>query len=311
MHLTIDRRRHLASAVAVMALAAIVALPVEAAADVLTIGSVEEDVQAEKAIFVPLCDYLSEHLKEHGVDEVRLVVHTSINGIAGAFDRGELDLYLDSPVLTAVIARDANAAPFLRSWKEGVSAYSTIIYVRSDSDAATLDDLAGQRIAFKKRESTPGYFMPRAHFAAQSVPMVELRATDEPVPEDHVGYVFSHGDKTTLGWVMTGRVAAGVMKDADLEAPELRGIGDRIRVIAETPPMPRQVLTRRRDLDPALVTALRVVLTSMHETPEGRAVLQALDETRKFDEFPGGGRAVFERIWSMLEMVDAARDAGS
>jgi phosphonate transport system substrate-binding protein len=282
-----------------------------ASSGTLTLGSVEEDVQAEQAIFRPLQDYLEEHLAPYGVDEVRLVVETSIVDIGAAFDRGDLDLYLDSPVLTAMVARAANARPFLRSWKEGVSEYSTIIYVRADSPFRTLDQLRGHVVAFKKRESTPGYFMPRGHLAEAGLATIRLDEPGGAVPADQIGYVFSHGDHTTLGWVMTGRVAAGVMKDDMMDAPELRGVRDRLRVIAETTAMPRQVLARRGDLDAALVDALRDILTGMHATPAGAAALEALDQTAKFDPFPDGGEATFARIWTMLDMLEASLEPGT
>ncbi len=282
-----------------------------AAAETLTLGSVEEDVQAEQAIFRPLQDYLEARLAAYGVDEVRLVVETSITDIGAAFDRGEIDLYLDSPVLTAMVARFANAQPFLRSWKEGVSEYSTILYVRADSPFTRLDDLLGHVVAFKKRESTPGFFMPRAHIARAGLPMMQLNAPTDPAPGDRIGYTFSHGDQTTLGWVMTGRVSAGVMKNDALQAPELRGVRDQLRVIAETDRMPRQVLARRADLDPTLTAGLQQILTTMHETTDGAAVLEVLDQTAKFDEFPNGGDAAFARIWSMLDMLEEVTEPAS
>lgn len=277
----------------------------------LTIGSVEEDVKAERAIFRPFLDYLEVQLAPHGVDEVTLLVETSIQGIGDAFDRGELDLYVDSAVLTAMVARVANAKPFLRSWKEGVSEYSTLIYARANSDVRTLADLQGRVVAFKKRESTPGFFMPRGHFAAAGLPMRQLEEPSMPVPADSIGYVFSHGDQTTLGWVMTGRVAAGVMKNDMLDAEELRGVREQLRVVAETDPMPRQVLMRRGDLDPEMTQALYTVLTEMHMTADGAAALEVLDETAKFDDFPGGGDATFARIWQMLDAVEPTPDPSS
>lgn len=282
-----------------------------ASAGTLTLGSVEEDVQAEHAIFRPLQNYLEQQLANQGITDVQLVVETSIADIGAAFDRGEIDLYLDSPVLTAMVARRSNAEPFLRSWKEGVSAYSTVIYVHAESPFHRLEDLRGRVVAFKKRESTPGFFMPRAHIARAGLPMVELAGETDAVADGRIGYVFSHGDETTLGWVMTGRVDAGVMKDDMLDEPELRGVRDQLRVVAETAPMPRQVLTRRADLDPVLVARLHEVLTGMHETAEGAAALEVLDETAKFDDFPGGGMATFEQIWSMLDMLEASTDPAS
>ena len=64
-------------------------------------------------------------------------------------------------------------------------------------------------------------------------------------------------------------------------------------------------------MDPALVDALYATLTTMHENPQGAAALETLDETAKFDAFPGGGDATFERIWSMLDMLEASSEPSS
>jgi len=306
------RRLDLMRATAVAALFAFVSTPT-LAGETLTIGSVEEDVQAERAKFSHWQRYLEAHLRaaEVDVEAVELVVQTSIVDIAHGFDSGEIDLYLDSPVLAALVARSSNATPFVRSWKEGVAEYSTLIYTRADSPVRTIADLAGRTVAFKKRESTPGYFMPRGHFEAAGLPMVPVEAPGAPVPNGHVGYVFSHGDQTTLGWVITGRVDAGVMKDDMIEAPRLRGVRDQIRVVAETEPMPRQVLTRRADMEPSIVAALHDILTTMHEDPKGREVLAILDETAKFDDFPMGAERVFDRINAMLDALEVTLEPAS
>ncbi len=39
----------------------------------------------------------------------------------------------------------------------------------------------------------------------------------------------------------------------------------------------------RTDLDPALAEALTAVLTGLHETAEGREVLEEFDDTARFD----------------------------
>ncbi len=304
MRTTTSATRVTARALATVTSAAIFLAAWPATAGSLTIGSVEEDVKAEQAIFQPLRAYLRAELEANGVGEVNLVVHTSIKDIAAGFDRGEIDLYIDSPVLVAMVARVSNARPFLRSWKEGVAEYRSVVYVRDDSPVTEVADLRGRVIAFKKQESTPGYFMPRGLFLGADVPMVPLEAASDPVPDDQVGYVFSHGDKTTLGWVMTDRVAAGVMKEDDVASKELRRVRQQIRIVGVTAPMPRQALAVRDDLDPTLVAALYDTLTTMHLSPPGAAALETLDETARFDEFPGGVDAAFAPIGRLLDVLD-------
>lgn len=272
---------------------------------ILVIGSVEEDVQEEQGKFGPFRAFLAQALAPHGIGDVKLKVHTSINEISTGFNNGTIDLYIDSPILTAIVARQSNAKAFLRSWKEGVPSYTTLIYVRDDSPLQSAEDLIGHRIGFKKRESTPGYFLPRSHLDRAGLPLVELVDPSAPTPLDRVGYVFTYGDQTTLAWVMTGKVDAGVMKNSMIDEPQMSGVRDQLRVLVETYPLPRQVLARRGDMDPALVAVLHQALTAMHEDEAGRAALDTLDETARFDDFPEGADQVFPPIWRSLDFLEA------
>lgn len=58
-------------------------------------------------------------------------------------------------------------------------------------------------------------------------------------------------------------------------------------------------------MDPDLVARLKDILTSMHESEHGRAVLQRFNDTTLFDEFPGGAEAAFEPINQLLDDLRA------
>ena len=85
----------------------------------LVIGSVEEDVEGERQRYRAFIDYLSKQLTSAEVDDVKLMVFTSIDDMAAAINRSQVDIYIDSPVLATIVSRKAEAEPFLRVWKEG------------------------------------------------------------------------------------------------------------------------------------------------------------------------------------------------
>lgn len=77
-------------------------------------------------------------------------------------------------------------------------------------------------------------------------------------------------------------MAAGALSQEDL--PENAGSrADELVTIATSIDVPRHGVAVRTGLDPALVTALTRVLTILHGTPTGRAVLEGFDETARFD----------------------------
>ena len=272
----------------------------------LVIGSVEEDVEGERQRYRAFIDYLSKQLASTEVDDVKLTVFTSIDDMAAAINRSQVDIYIDSPVLATIVSRKAEAEPFLRVWKEGVAAYSTVIYAKRSSGLSNLSDLKGKVIAFRKRESTPGHYLPRSYISSTGIPLVELDSPKDPVPAGSIGYVFSHGSRTGLAWVQKGLVAASVMKDSAFEGDDLSSMRLNLSVLGRTDSVPRQVMVRRSDIDPEIVAHLERVLVEMSDNEQGAAALQAMDETLKIDAFPNGAAADMAEVGKMLDAVQGA-----
>jgi phosphonate transport system substrate-binding protein len=56
-------------------------------------------------------------------------------------------------------------------------------------------------------------------------------------------------------------------------------------------------------MEPDLLQAIKTVLTNMHETEEGRAVLKKFKKTAKFDEFPEGAETALNRMRELYKLV--------
>ena len=167
------------TALAAAALAAFVAWQPARAGTTLVIGTVDEDAREETSEFEPFTSYLERHLQQAGVTDVRVTAHTTIQSIATAFRQGQIDLYIDSPVLAAIVSRQSGARPFLRAWKEGDAEYHSVIYGLKDR-VVSLDDLRGKVIAFKSPELTPGHFVPRAFLLSRGIGWWRSRARKLP-----------------------------------------------------------------------------------------------------------------------------------
>src|ERR1051326_1966041 len=66
--------------------------------------------------------------------------------------------------------------------------------------------------------------------------------------------------------------------------------------LAETDPFPRNLVSVRKDLDPALAKRLKDVLLGMANDGEGRKILAKTDATDKFDALPGGEEAMRRQL---------------
>ncbi|MCP4825884.1 MAG: phosphate/phosphite/phosphonate ABC transporter substrate-binding protein, partial [Shimia sp.] len=88
-----------------------------ATAETLNLGTLNEGIRGQMRVFQPLLSYLEDELEEVGISEVRLVFHPSTELMAAAIAREEVDIFIDSPLVVAKVARFSGGIPFLRHWK--------------------------------------------------------------------------------------------------------------------------------------------------------------------------------------------------
>ncbi len=267
----------------------------------IILADVDDDPLKKIKRFQPLADYLALHLESYGIEVGEVQIAPDMDTMMGWLEDGEIDLYFDSPFPVMMIAEEIGAQPVLRRWKDGVSEYHTIFFTADNSGITSLEDLQGQIIAFDAPNSTSGYMLPKAYLMDMGFYVEEKAQPTSRVADDEIGYVFSHDDDTTMQWVISGRVIAGVVDNesfAELPA-ETR---ERMVILGETPAVPRQMMVARPEFDPEVLAAISEILTTMHETAEGQAVLEAF-KTSQFDEFPEGAEAALADLQSMYDMV--------
>lgn len=151
-----------------------VALSSTAFAETLTLGSVNDNVKKHLARFAPLAEELERQLAQDGITEVDILVLPSSEAMEKALRSGDVDLYIDSPLVAAQVAREGNGVPFLRRWKDGVGSYHSIILARNDSGVETLQDLRGRRIGFQDPDSTSGFLLPAGLLRSEGIAIREL-----------------------------------------------------------------------------------------------------------------------------------------
>ncbi len=275
-----------------------------ASAEVLVLGSVNDNVRKHVKRFTPMAEYLEQGLAEHGVTEVQISVLPSSAAMEAALADGRVDLYFDSPLVAAKIARNSGGVPFLRRWKRGVGTYHSVIVVPADSAIQSLPDLVGHKIGFQDPDSTSGFLLPMGLILAQNLPVREVAGYQVPTPEDAVGYLFSKDDKNTILWLSRGWIDAAATDPNGFSKLEVAFPGA-YRVIARSIEVPRQTVIRSADMGPALAAAVKELLIGLSDTEEGQAVLKKFHKTSKFDDFPDGVDATFAPIYELLDELAA------
>jgi len=273
----------------------------------LTIGSIAEDPSGEIATFFPLVDYLAHRLTEFGIDKGKVVVVGSILELAEQMKVHQIDLHIDSPYPSVRASDLSGSTIILRRWKGGKKEYRSLIVVRADSPIQTLGDLRGKIVAFEDEFSTSGYFLPKSALLEAGLKLRPCQKTVATTPPDEVSCVFVGEQGNIRAWVLRSKADAGSLGAHNFEKLLPRE-KQQVRILHETGPVPRQVVSVRPGLDRALTERIQRILTDMEHSEEGRKILAEFEETTRFDELPGGPEQALAPIRRLLRNADAAAD---
>lgn len=267
----------------------------------LVLGDISDEAAETINGTQPFADYLAVQLREQGFTGAEVKIALDLETMIQWMQAGEVDLYFDSPYPVLVISDETGATPILRRFRFGVPEYYSVFIVRSDSPLASLEDLRGQMVAFEEAFSTSGYMLPLSYLVENQMNPEEKATPEESVGPDEVGYVFSRADNSTIQWVISGKVPAGVIDNVTFSRlPEETQA--ELKIIAATEDVPRQMVLVRPGMDEALVAVIRAELLAVHKTEEGRAVLERF-QTTEFAEFEEGAEAALTRMRALYEIV--------
>jgi phosphate/phosphite/phosphonate ABC transporter binding protein len=271
----------------------------------LVVGAISGKPTGEIARFQPLAEHLARGLGEFGIDRGKVVVVGSVRELAELMKGGGADLMFESPYPTLAVGELSGSRVLLRRWKGGKPSYRSLVLVRADSPVASAKDLRGKVVAFEDSSSTSGYFLPVASLQGLGLTLRELTDPRARVKANEVGYVFSEGYANSLTWLAHGRADAAGVGEHDYERFAQRDSG-RMRIVLETPLVPRNLVGVRGDLAPALVARIRHLLIGLEHTHEGKLLLESLDRTTRFDALPPDAEQALESIRRLLKQSGSA-----
>lgn len=276
-----------------------------AVAEPLHVVSLSSDPQSEVRRYLPFKAYLEQRLDGTSFTSVEVVALPRADLMVQAFLRDRAHLYIDSPMVALRIAQASGARPMLRRWRHGVPEFWADFIVARDSPLQSLDDLVGRTVAFKEYESTSGHFLPRSELLAEGLIVRDLSTLEQPAREGMVNALFYHHDDLARDWLRHGQVDAIVVSSRESE-DVLDDMGDAVRVLASTMPVPRHIVLHNPNMLAGDVAALTEIFLAMDEHEEGRIMLDRWQRTNRFDHFPGGAEAALGPVRERLDLLEAA-----
>jgi len=208
----------------------------------------------------PLRAYLQRCLGQ----PVELVVGDSYVATGEALRCGRLDLAYLGPVTYILQSRSAGLEPFARPTHGGSvgPTFQAAIIVPADSPVEHLAQLRGGEIAMGDLVSTSGAWVPRHMLLAAGLS-----------PAGDYVRRHLHGHDAVAAAVVERKVAAGALSLTIYRRLLAEGSldGERVRILAESPPIPEYMWTFREGLPNALREDLRRAFIDLRD----RAALQA------------------------------------
>jgi len=285
---------------------ALVGSAAHATAGTLTIGRVSNEPEKIYRQLKPMLDYMVHNLGDVGITDGAVVIAKDHNEMVRHLKQGKID-WVQKGVFEALIySKEAGAEIALRSWREGVPNYYSVMIVRKDGPVGSLKDLVGRKIAFQDRGSTSAFFVPSAQLRKAGFELVELASPREKVPTGKIGYVFAGKELTITTWVHRQLADAGAYHNQNWSNPtdNPEAMKQDLKIIYQGKPMPRMIEMLRKDLDPQVKAKVINVLLHAHEDPAAVAALKAYGpETAKFDELKGKAREELLEAMSLVKYM--------
>ena len=265
--------------------------------DTLVIGRVSDNPEKTYKELKPIADYMVSHLHDLGITKSSVIIAKNAKEMIKLLKEGKID-WVQKGVFQAILyEQQAGMEITLRSWREGVPDYYTVIFTRNDSGINSLSNLKGKKIAFQDSGSTSSFFTPAAALRKAGLDLVELSSPKEKIPADKVGYAFAGDEISISTWVHRGLTDAGAYHNQDWDNPTHNPAPMKkdLKIIYRSEKLPRMIELVRKDLDPAVKERIKETLLKAHEDPAAKdALLHYGPRTAKFDEFKGSAQAELE-----------------
>ncbi len=276
----------------------------------LVLGRVSSDPLKVYKQLKPMVDYVAGRMGDLGITGGNVLVAKDHKEMLQHLKENKID-WAQKGVFEAVsYSRDAGAELALRSWREGVPNYYTVIFSRKDGPVDSLADLVGRKLAFEDPGSTSAYFVPSAILKRSGYRLLELASPREKTPAGTIGYAFAGDELSITAWVHRGLADAGAYHNQNWDKPSdnPEAMKKDLKIIYRGKPMPRMIEVLRGNLDANIKLRIKEILLRAHDDPAAKEALQSYGpRTAKFDEFLGEAKKELDEAIELERYFNARR----
>jgi phosphonate transport system substrate-binding protein len=230
----------------------------------------EHNIFKQVERYEPFVEYLSGKIDR----DIKLKILTRYGNIIDNFVSEKLDgAFFGSFTYTLAHAKLGVEVLARPEYFDGTSTYHGLMFVRRDSSIRTARDMKGKRFAFVDKATTAGYLLPLAYFRKNGV-------------SDYSSYLrefyFTGTHEDAIYDVINKKTDIGAAKNTvfyRLANGDNRIFKDLI-ILDKSPDVPENGLAVRKDLDETVKSRLKEALLTMHEDPEGKAILNKFGAQR-------------------------------
>lgn len=200
----------------------------------------------------PLKAYLEQTLGRR----VDLVVTTDYSSMIEAMRFGRIEVAYFGPLSYVLAKSKSDIEAFAVGVSNGSPTYTSVIITQADGPVRALADVKGRTVAFGDRASTSSHLVPRA--VMQDAGLVAER--------DYTAvYVGAHDAVARA--VETGKVQVGALSRPIYETLLQSGRVNRekVRILAETRPIPNYPMALQAKLAPALKEQIRAAFVNLKD----------------------------------------------
>jgi len=229
----------------------------------------EQNIFKQMERYQPLADYLSREVSV----AIRLTVLSRYGNIVDNFVSSGMDGAFFGSFTYALAHEKLGVEALARPVSlKGISTYHGLIFVKKDRGITSIREMQGKRFAFVDKATTAGYLLPLAYFKEHGKNYRSfLKET-----------YFTGTHEDAIYDVLNRKAAIGAAKNTVYD--RLAASDERIKrdlvILARSPDVPENALAVRKDLEDPLKKSLKAALLTMHEKPEGTALLKVFGAAR-------------------------------
>lgn len=249
----------------------------------------EHNIFDQKKRYEPLLAYLSA---QSGVS-LQSVILQRYGNIIENFNQLNLDGAFFGSFTGAMAIKTLNVEPLARpQYINGASTYYGMVFVKKDSNIRTAEDMRNKRMVFVDRATTAGYLLPLSYFKSLGI-------------NDYSSWFseayFSGTHEDAIHDVLDGLADIGAAKNTVFYrlAESDKRVVDELEILTTSPHVPANGLAMLKDIPEDLKQRLLQIMLTMHQSSEGRKILEGL----RFERFISTSAEDYQPVLDYAESI--------